>query len=260
MSNAGWKELARSFSAALERYGLDIAHSFRVDAFNQSATGLDVLPDFGRHNALAVLVGNTGALWQPFKAALERETEDSAERGSEHETERARLVASSNPVDDYVERNVAKAVPEGAPQHTILHAYVMEPAPIPIQRIAESAGLAVISPSHLSIHRVFGPWFALRAVVIFDIEGPAAFPGPLSNPCEPCARPCLHALTTALETDGDGRERVDLTSDNWRRWLAVRDACPEGRSYRYGPEQIRYHYTKDLRRIRPGELSRKSRR
>ena len=50
---------------------------------------------------------------------------------------------------------------------------------------------------------------------------------------------------------------VDVNNENWRPWLAVRDACPEGRRFRYDPEQIRYHYTKDLRRLRPDGLTRK---
>ena len=242
MSDALWKELMGPFSAALERYGLDIAHAFRVDAFNRGAEGRDVLPDFGRPNALAVLVGNTRALWHPLKIAVKND---------------AGLATSKNPVDEYAERHIARAIPDGAPRHAILHAYLMDPAPIPIQRIAEAAGFAVLSPSHLSIHRHFGPWFALRAVVIFDVDGPMPFPAELKNPCKPCARPCMRALATALEGAGSDVLKLDVNDDNWRPWLAVRDACPEGRRFRYEPAQIRYHYTKDVRRIRPGGLTRK---
>jgi methylmalonic aciduria homocystinuria type C protein len=31
-------------------------------------------------------------------------------------------------------------------------------------------------------------------------------------------------------------------SESWRLWLAVRDACPVGRSSRYPDEQCEYHY------------------
>jgi len=35
--------------------------------------------------------------------------------------------------------------------------------------------------------------------------------------------------------------------DAWRQWLNVRDACPLGRAYRYGDDQIAYHYRSDRR-------------
>ena len=38
-----------------------------------------------------------------------------------------------------------------------------------MQTLAEVAGLAYTHPySHLSLHPRFGPWFALRAVLVFD--------------------------------------------------------------------------------------------
>jgi hypothetical protein len=49
-----------------------------------------------------------------------------------------------------------------------------------------------------------------------------------------CDAPCHDALARALATPND-----------WRAWLAVRDACPIGRDYRYDDDQLRYHYTKD---------------
>jgi methylmalonic aciduria homocystinuria type C protein len=33
--------------------------------------------------------------------------------------------------------------------------------------------------------------------------------------------------------------------EQWRLWLAVRDACPVGREYRYSENQIRWHYAHD---------------
>jgi methylmalonic aciduria homocystinuria type C protein len=43
----------------------------------------------------------------------------------------------------------------------------------------------------------------------------------------------------------------DARDDDWRSWLAVRDACPVGRSARYAEEQIAYHYTKDPSHLPP---------
>jgi len=38
--------------------------------------------------------------------------------------------------------------------------------------------------------------------------------------------------------------------EEWRAWLAVRDACPLGRAHRYTEPQVLYHYTHEPRYIR----------
>jgi len=50
------------------------------------------------------------------------------------------------------------------------------------------------------------------------------------------AAPVAEAMVDALEEPQD-----------WRRWLAVRDAIGKGigKEHRYSEEQILYHYTKD---------------
>jgi hypothetical protein len=31
----------------------------------------------------------------------------------------------------------------------------------------------------------------------------------------------------------------------WKSWAEVREVCPEGKLFRYGDDQLRYHYVKD---------------
>lgn len=156
------------------------------------------------------MIGNTRALWEIF--LRERRAEPDA-------------------LDRYVER----AVREVFPSEDVRWAHTMPPT-VAIQRVAEAAGLAWLSRSHLSVHPVFGPWIALRAVVAGEFG--AAAP-PIAPPCA-CEHGCLPAFERACAAGiPQGFEDV---RDRWRLWLAVRDACPVGRAHRYGDDQIRWHY------------------
>ena len=105
--------------------------------------------------------------------------------------------------------------------------------------------LAWLAPSHLVVHPVFGPWVALRAVLVIDAPGPP--PGaPLDASCDECSQACKPALAAALAaTSDDPIPSHGEVARGWRRWVAVRDACPRGQEHRYGEQQLRYHYTWD---------------
>jgi hypothetical protein len=112
-----------------------------------------------------------------------------------------------------------------------------------MQQMAQLAGLAYLTPSYLSVHSEFGPWFALRAAVSINcpasgIPGAVLEEAALENPCSPEEEQEMIArMKIALEYNGaeDGR---------WRKWLDVRDGLPCGRQWRYSDPQILYHYTK----------------
>jgi methylmalonic aciduria homocystinuria type C protein len=197
----------------LADFGLDIAHAF------DTARVAELVPMSKRRG---ILVGNTRALWAPFVAAVHADRE---------------LAASSDPLDRYVERSIAAAFP-GAPAWFSHRRY--DGAFLPFQKLAVATGLGVLAPTQLVIHPVYGPWFALRAIVLVDGDPPELAPPPRVSCC-----------------DGDCGARLDvaLASRDWRAWLAVRDACNVGRAYRYSDEQITYHYTKN-RSLLALELSR----
>ncbi len=179
--------------------------------------GLDVVHPFPREAQLGILIGNTRALWPALLAAADPEAKD--------------------PLDAHVTAVIARAL---APfPHRVRYAHDPIPEFVPIQRIAEESGLARRSLSQLSIHPTYGPWIGLRAVATIEVEGlPPPAPPPVSPGCEGCELRCRAALDEALESGG------------WRRWLAVRDACNVGREWRYGEDQIAYHYTKDREVLR----------
>jgi cyanocobalamin reductase (cyanide-eliminating) / alkylcobalamin dealkylase len=183
--------------------GFDIAHAFDTER----VAGL--LPAASKRRG--VLVGNTRAIWEPFVAAIERDHE---------------LAASHDPLDRYTELAIERAFP-GAPVWFSHRRY--DGAFVPFQKIAVATGLGVLAPTQLVIHPTYGPWFALRAVVLVDGDPPA--PTIPSLPC--CNSDCAARLDAAM------------ASRDWRAWVAVRDACNIGRAYRYSDDQITYHYTKN---------------
>lgn len=225
-----WSMASERFATACRRGGIDLAVPFRVAWYNAVVEPQLRLPDFGRPAALAVIAGHTRRVWPRFVAAL---------------AAMPRLRESGNPFDDYAQMVVEEGAAAIAADHEIRWANRVGPGMVAMQRAAAAAGLAATSPSYLSVHPTFGPWIGLRALVVFDLDGPPA-PAPVpSLPCADCATACMPALARAMAAPAD-----------WRQWLAVRDACPVGRQHRYGDEQIEYHYTKNravLRRLLAGD-------
>lgn len=224
-----WELLTRQVADRCERRGFDLVHPFNLRWHHeQLADPSWRLPWSGSATALALVVANTRALWSPFLAALRADPE---------------LARAAHPLDEYTVRTL-REVASGLPEPwAVYFAHTLEPSPLPIQRIAQAAGFACLSPSHLSVHPEHGPWLALRAILVIEVEGPSGPPPRRSEPCGSCDKPCLAPLARALEEPlpsflDDARAR------DWRAWVAIRDACPWGRASRYGPEQLEYHYTK----------------
>ena len=205
--------MLESLEAACAAAGLDIVHPFSIAWLDRAAWF--PFSDHDRSAPLGVLIGNTAKLWPEFMRALRTDDE---------------LRRVPHPLDTYVTRTVATAVNNLPIRSTIFWAHQMTPAPIPIQRIAERAGLARIAPSHLSIHPQFGPWIALRALVVMDANGPAGEPPALPDPCASCAAPCVSALRAALAASHTDETRIGSEPKSiepaWRAWLEVRNVCP----------------------------------
>lgn len=223
-----WKQITKRLAASCDAAGLDLIQPLRVAWYNRIVDTAFRLDDFRRPHALAILIGNTRSLWPHFVASLR--------------TDRA-LRELPHPLDRYVvEKTLLALSPLNLPW-TVRFAHETHPAPVAMQRLAHVAGLAYLAPSHLNVHPVFGPWIALRAVAIVDIDGPPEPAPEVANPCDDCENRCMAAYREALAA-GDMTNHKALGAQ-WIRWLAVRDACPVGRVYRYDDDQARYHYTKD---------------
>lgn len=198
-----------TLTAHLAAHGLDIVHAFPAHVVAHEPA-LAWLHDDAR--PVGLLVGNSRALWPHFLARRDR--------------------MAAEPIEHYVEACIAQVAGDAPVSYA--HA-TYDGAYRPFQRLAVAAGLAALAPSQLLIHPVYGPWFAVRAVVLVAGE-PPPLRAPVARPCECRDAGCVQLFEAAL-----------ARPDDWRAWLAVRDACPIGRAHRYSDEQIAYHYTKDRR-------------
>jgi cyanocobalamin reductase (cyanide-eliminating) / alkylcobalamin dealkylase len=171
-------------------------------------------------DATVLVLGNTRALWPH----LERFLRDHG--------------PLDDPVDTYVIHTVHAATADVRDLLDIRFSHEPPPRRIAIQRLADRAGLAWLSPSHLCVHPTYGPWIALRAAIVLGrplIDVPTA----ATARCE-CTTNCLPRLQEAIAA-GEPSNNDEMVAQ-WHRWLAMRDACPVGREHRYSDEQIRYHY------------------
>ena len=136
-------------ASRLTRHGIDLAGCTSVTTYNASVGAAHRLP--GPADSTLMVVGNTAALWP--------------------HVERFVLAAGSrvdDPVDRFVEGVVADATSDVGGVIDIRFSHEPPPRLIAIQRLAHLAGLAWLSPSHLCVHPVFGPWIALRAAIVLD--------------------------------------------------------------------------------------------
>jgi methylmalonic aciduria homocystinuria type C protein len=200
----------------MDKDGFGIFHRFDARAVAEEL-GVPRLADPER--PVGILIGSTRWMWGPFKAALE---EDPA------------LASDPDPIDRFTEKFGERMC--AAMHGTAVYSHrLYDGAFLPFQRIAVAAGFAALAPTHLLVHPTYGPWFALRAVILAGGDVPPRTTATL--PCA-CDESCLGAFDAARAASGP---------DAWRAWLAVRDACPVGRKYRYFEDQLAYHYTKDRR-------------
>jgi methylmalonic aciduria homocystinuria type C protein len=222
-------EVASALQSSCDDAGLDIVQPFRIDWFNGEVEPPLRLPDYGRRGALGFVIGNTRHLWSVFARALRNDPS---------------LLDVEHPLDAYVEKTLTDAATRSITEgHVILFAHRTTPAPIAIQRVAQASGLAHLSPSRLSVHPIYGPWLSLRAVIVVDADGPPGERPLAHDPCTPCAKPCLAAFDQAMAATD--LSRSGDVERQWQSWANVREVCPEGKDFRYGDDQLRYHYAKD---------------
>jgi methylmalonic aciduria homocystinuria type C protein len=211
--------------------GLDLVAPLSVAAYNARVPPEWRAPTLGRPDALGVLVGNTRALWAPFVEALRREP--------------ARADAA-HPLDAWVRERVGAAMRDVDRRHEVRWSSDPPPRGAAMVAAAEVAGLAWRSPAQLCVHPEYGPWIALRALIIVDADPPP--PAAAAPACGACDHGCAPAVAAALRATPapDGAAIIA----EWERWLAVRDACPLGRAHRYPADQIAYHDRRDRALLR----------
>ncbi|KAI9006474.1 hypothetical protein DFJ74DRAFT_773759 [Hyaloraphidium curvatum] len=245
-------EMLALLRAELALRGLDICVAFRTGWYLSSCppelrAGCD---PFCRGGAgLAVLVGNTRALWQPFTSFL-----------AAHPLWRSR----EDPLDDYVSLAVSDALAASLPPGVATDAhFAHETSPgrlVAMQLLGEACGLAHRHlPSGLSLHPEYGPWFAYRAAIFLDLPwpggpedpAPPAPPDPVPEECREEARAAAdEAWATVRSPDGPPPSPAEYGRPfDWRAWLRLRELLgllvPDAAAHAYTEPQALYHYTRD---------------
>jgi len=218
----GWREFDRAVAGFCRERGFDLTAACQVGWYNARVEERLRLPDFGRPDRLALVIGNSRALWARLVGELRRDAE---------------LRRSPDPIEAYTERALSQLAAELPVAIELRWAHTVGRRMVAIQRLAHIAGLAYLSPANLCVHPVRGPWIALRAAMVCDVAGPPDPPPEMQSPCDACEHGCAPA---AAELAARPWRKLQ-----WRRWLAVRDSCPLGSEHRYSEAQLEYHYTKN---------------
>ncbi|MEE2962145.1 MAG: hypothetical protein VYA34_15535 [Myxococcota bacterium] len=209
--------------------GFDIAHPFSLTRYNRMVDTLFQIDEKGEEPKLGMLVGNTKTIWPHFIGWLGFDTN---------------RLGLANPLEDFVEKSLETSCQNHLANYSILWTHRNKPLSIPAQKLAHVTGLAYLSTSQLNIHPTFGPWFALRAVVLLPgkIKGESFI---AKNPCEPKHEIKAYELFKKALAEVNGSASYSETKRNWKKWLKIRDAFEVGKEHRYGDNQINYHYTGD---------------
>lgn len=124
--------------------------------------------------------------------------------------------------------------------------------------LGHAAGLGARSRLGLLLHAEFGPWFAIRALLLDDRSTPAStVSGELAaepfDPCCDCPAPCVSACHGGAVTEGnfDAASCVSTRSHEpeCRRRCDARLACPIGRAHRYDAAGLAHHMNAPFRGI-----------
>ncbi len=200
---------------SLSTCGFDIVHPCSLENLEESIlSSLSIDDPSGKRG---YLIGNTRTVWDHFIKWLSR---------------RADWSEIVDPLETFVEQSIERC----AGNHSgLFWTHETEQYIVPVQRMAHQSGLAYLSAGQFNIHPHFGPWFALRAVLILPGEAVDVKSTPIPNPCTNIIE------LQAAELFG----RLLQNKGTWEEWLSLRDLYDVGREYRYSDEQIRYHYTRD---------------
>ncbi len=174
-------DLVATIAARLAPAGLDLVRGLDARWYDTAVAAEYRLPQPGGRGArLAVVVGSSRAFWEPFVAWLG--------------ADRSRLDAT-DPIDRYAVEAVRGALAEVSVAHEARFSFEAPPRRVAMQRLADVAGLASLTPAMLCVHPTFGPWIALRAAVVFDVAPP---PGPrpaMPLACHDCAAGSMRACS-----------------------------------------------------------------
>jgi hypothetical protein len=189
----------------------------------------------------AIVVGNGGgAFWRRVVAWADRD---------------GGFGAKSDPVDEFTVATIERAVPPllGGVRSRIVYPFRFAEDPLSFVDLALAAGLGAPSLLRVLVHPTFGPWIALRAAILVDVELSLPRPAEGYDPCPTCVeRSCVPACPGRVVHDPGGWdvagciEHRRRTGDCEARCHARFD-CVVGREHRYPDDALAYHHRRAWR-------------
>jgi len=162
---------------------------------------------------------------------------------------------SSNPVDDYTRHAIDDYFHADQDDYAYQMLY---PGPyrVDLLQLGELAGWHHPSPFWLGVNKVWGSWFAYRAVILANTNLSPTQNPTSQSPCDNCIeKPCIPACPPkALDNNcfdlmACSSYRSKDSSPCGYQCIA-RNTCPIGKDHRYSNEQIKYHYSISLKTIK----------
>jgi hypothetical protein len=212
---------------ALARAGLNVTGALAIASYDA------LVPAAWRSAALApgaggaLVVGNGGrVLWDAFARAPER-------------------ALAENPLDAYTRRALADAARECTPAAAVgFYADKRDGAYLPLVALAQRAGFGTPGRIGVLIHPEFGPWLAIRGVLLVAeplVERPVAPFAPCVGCPAPCATACRGAVVGLHGLDAAGCYQTRLTNPGCASACDARSACVVGPEHAYSREQLAHH-------------------
>ena len=129
--------------------------------------------------------------------------------------------------------------------------------PVSFMHLAQAAGLAGPSILGVMIHPTYGPWIALRATVLLDLELSAPSVAAGFDPCPTCTeRACITACPAQAISREKGWDipacvthRLHVTAD-CVDYCRARYDCVYGREHRYPLDELQYHQQRSFAEMR----------
>jgi hypothetical protein len=114
---------------------------------------------------------------------------------------------------------------------------------LPFQRLGRAAGLGDPGPLGIQIHPTYGPWWAYRALIVWDLAVPDE--PAVGDGCAGCDAPCVAACPAhAVARDGfiyDLCRARRLADPACHLACAARSRCVRGPEQRYSARQLAFH-------------------
>lgn len=234
--------LLRALRAEFAAGGLDLFASFAAGAYNEHEKIVE-RPELRvpakDASTLAVVVGNTRALWEPFIRHLKSSSEGAA------------LVALEDPLDAYTKYIVQRVLAQCAPCEDADVVFAFETVEshgrcCSVHTVGHVAGLAWFDARHTqrSLHPIVGPWFAFRAVITFSGRSWAkGLPGSADGSLRcPCATDELERVA-ALQAEVMAQWGAVSERESWDGLIRVSEAFPGFSAHKYVAPQLRFHYS-----------------